>query len=127
MKKREASITTRLKLWWQSVAVESCPIEVKHTRGKKTFTMSELKEHQIDWLNAATTEMGCWWKIPDTGFGSSPFDVLFYKNSNAYVIIAFPVWVVAIHIHDIMLLDLKSLDEDTALQISQYSIQTANI
>ena len=127
MNKQEAQITTKLKKWYHSVAETSGPIEVKHTRGKNTFNLKELSEHQIDWLKAATTNHGCWWKIPDTGYGANPFDVLFYKNAPAYVIIAYPVWVVAIHIDDITLLDLKSLDQDTGLQISRFKVKLLDL
>lgn len=122
MKKLEAEITTKLKSCYHSVAETSGPIEVKHTRGKSRFNLSELKEHQKDWLLAATTERGCWWKIPDTGMGYNPFDVLFYKNAPAYVIIAYPTWVCAIHIHDIVILNSPSIDEETALQLAVYKV-----
>ncbi len=127
MKKLEAEITTKLRLWYLSVAETSGPIEVKHTRGKDRFNMKELKEHQIDWLLAATTEKGCWWKIPDTGFGASPFDVLFYKNADAYVAIAYPTWVCFIHITDIVIINSPSLDEETALQISTFKVLVGNL
>lgn len=127
MKKREANITTKLKLWYHSVAETSGPIEVKHTRGKNTFLMSELKEHQRDWLLAATTEHGCWWKIPDTGFSASPFDVLFYKNAVALVVIAFPTWVVAIHIQDLIIINSPSIDEETALQIAAFKVKLSDL
>ena len=109
------------------VAETSGPIEVKHTRGKERFNMKELKEHQIDALNAATTEEGIWWKIPDTGFGASPFDVLFYKNSDAFVIIAYPTWVCCIHIHDIIIINSPSIDEETARQISRFTVESKNL
>lgn len=127
MNKDEAKVTTKLRVWFQSVATSSCPIEVKHTRGKKVFTMSELKEHQQNWLLAATTDHGIWWKIPDTGYGYNPFDVLFYKNSDAFVVIAFPVWVVAIHIQDILIISSSSLDEETAIQLSVFKVKLSDL
>lgn len=127
MNKLEAQVTTKLKKWYHSVAETSGPIEVKHTRGKKLFTMSELKEHQRDWLLAATTEHGCWWKIPDEGHSYNPFDVLFYKNAPAYVIIAYPTWVCCIHIHDILMINSPSLDEETALQMACFKVKLKDL
>ena len=127
MQKEEAKVTTKLKKWYHSVAETSGPIEVKHSRGKTIFNLRELKKHQRDWLKAATTEHGCWWKIPDVGHGYNPVDVLFYKNAPAYVIIAFPTWVCAIHIDDILILNSPSIDEGTAVQISAFKVLLSDL
>ena len=127
MKKLEADVTNKLKPWIVDVTKVSSPIEVKHTRGKNRFNMRELKEHQIDWLHAATTEQGCWWKIPDTGYGFNPFDVMFYKNSHAYVTIVFPQWACTISIQEIIKITAPSITEDEAVSISTFTMLSSNL
>ena len=105
----------------------SSPWEVKHTRGEATFNMRELKEHQRNWLLAATTPHGCTWKIPDLGNGYAPFDVLHYKNTPAYVAIAFPLFVVVIEIRAILKHTEPSLSEQDALLLSLWSCQTRSL
>lgn len=69
---------------------DSAPIEVKHTRGKDRFNCRELKDHQLDALMACETSGGFTFKIPDSGYGFLPFDLLMYKKATTYVCICFP-------------------------------------
>lgn len=126
MNKDEAAFTTRAKAWIKS-ELPTCAWEVKHTRGKTKFTLSELKEHQINWLVASTKKSGCSWKIPDTGYGYNPFDGFNLKGVQAFVIIAFPTWVVAIEIQTLLLIKEPSITEEKARRISLYSILTRDI
>lgn len=126
MNKDEAEFTTRAKAWIKS-ELPTCAWEVKHTRGKLFFNLSELKEHQINYLKAATSKRGCSWKIPDTGYGYNPFDGFNLKGVQAFVIIAYPTWVVAIEIQTLLLIKESSISEERARRISLYSIQTSNI
>ena len=119
MNKQEAEITPKINKWFRRVAIGSCPFEIKHTRGNNEFEFDELSEHQRNYLVAATTEIGCLWKIPDANMGYNPFDCIFYKNSSAYVIIAFPVWTVVLNILDIdkhfLEQGARAINEDEAL------------
>ncbi len=68
MNKKEADITReKVKYWWLKVCPDSSPCEVKHTRGEKKFPLSELVEHQRNYLLSSATKRGFVWKIPDAG------------------------------------------------------------
>lgn len=126
MNKAEAEFTTRAKAWIKETLPTSL-WEVKHSRGKTLLNLSEIKEHQINWLKAATTKKGCSWKIPDTGYGFNPCDGFNFKNSQGYVIICFPTWTVAIEIQVLLLIKTPSISEEKARRISAYSILTRDI
>lgn len=126
MNKDEAEFTTRAKIWIKT-ELPTCAWEVKHTRGSDRFTMSELKEHQINWLLAATKKGGISWKIPDTGYGYNPFDGFNLKSEFAFVIICFPNWVVAIEIQVMVLIQEASISEEKATRIAAFKIPTSNI
>jgi len=120
MRKQEAALTAVINRWFALIVPQSSPWEVKHTRGGNRFRMAELKEHQRNFLFAATTPTGCTWKIPDLGDGYAPFDTIHYKNTPAYVLIAFPKMLVAIEIRD-MPFDKSSITEEEALRLSLWS------
>jgi penicillin-binding protein-related factor A (putative recombinase) len=124
MQKREAAITTKINKWFSLVVPTSSPWEVKHTRGKNSFPWRELKEHQRNYLFAATTQTGCTFKIEDAGYSHPPFDVLHYKNTDAFVIITFNVWTAVIEIRTVLRLIEKhtSISEEEALENSVYKI-----
>ena len=126
MNKQEAEFTTRAKAWIKS-ELPTCSWEVKHTKGSTRFNLSELKEHQRDWLLASTKKTGASWKIPDTGYGFNPFDGFNLKNEKAFVIIVFPTWVVAIEIQTLLLIKTPSITEEKARLISLHSIQTKDV
>ena len=116
----EANLTAKVNKWMASKVLRSCPWEIKHTRGKDSFAMRELRQHQLDYLEAATTPKGCTWKIPDTGIGYAPFDTIHYKNNVAFVVIVYPEIVVAIHIWDILEVHTPSLHVDDAVKLSEF-------
>jgi len=96
------------------------------------FTLRELKEHQRDYLNAATTKTGCTFKIEDAGFSHPPFDVLHYKNTPAYIIIVYPTNTYAIEIRVLQAWEAsnataKVLPETDAHRLSIYSISNVQL
>lgn len=60
---------------------------------------SAVKDHQLDALVAATTTEGILYKIPDDSRGVKPFDMVYLKNSEGYVIIKYPGFFVIIKVH----------------------------
>lgn len=127
MRKKEASITPKVMKWFAAVAPHSAPVEIKHTRGKKSFNKKELKEHQINWLLACTTERGCTYKLPDTGYGANPFDVLHYKKANSYIVIVYPTIVCAIEIQALLREQGASIDEATAERICSFKVKLQDL
>lgn len=87
--KREALFTSKFKRWLMKNGVSGA-YEIKHTRGKDSFRLNELREHQLDALLAAESLHGFAYKIPDDGIAYKPFDLFFMKRANAYVVICFP-------------------------------------
>ncbi len=120
MKKQEANKTPEVMKAFSLLVPKSAPFEVKHTRGKDYFLMSELKEHQINWLMACGTKKGCTWKIPDAGFSFNPFDCLHYKNNKAYVVIVYTRMAYVIEIHDLIKFKGTKLNEEEAFNLSSY-------
>lgn len=124
MKKHEAIATTKCQGWIRKT-LPTCGWEIKHTRGSTSFRVSELKEHQINWLLATTTHDGAIWKIPDAGYGYNPFDGFLLKDVNGFLIIIYPTWTVAIEIKLFLLKAKKpSISEEEALKIAWFKILT---
>lgn len=120
MQKYEAAITARINKWFSLVVPTSSPWEIKHTRGEATFKLGEIKEHQKDWLLAATTPTGCTMKLPDTARMFNPFDTMHYKNAPAYVIVAFPSFVAAIEIRNLLAFTKTTMTGDEAMNLASW-------
>lgn len=90
LRKKEASWTTTfLKNWvLEETTLPSGPIEVKNTN-LDYISFDAVSPQQRADLLACTTPRGHWWKVADMG-RKNDFDVVFYRNSPAYVIINFP-------------------------------------
>ena len=98
MKKYEAVFTSRFRAYAEKFLVAGA-YELKHTRGKRLFRVSELKEHQTAALQAAKD--GCLvYKIPDDGRAYKPFDVVVLRGVAASVVIRFPEGTVMIDISE---------------------------
>ncbi len=91
MKKREADFSLVLRHWIKAEMPfrDSCAIEVKQTRTNR-LPFSDVQEHQIDALQAASTYMGLLYKAPDDSRGVKPFDFFYMKNAGAWVVIKYP-------------------------------------
>lgn len=90
LKKKEANWTTTfLKKWvLEESTLPSGPIEVKQTP-IDYISFSAVSEEQLSDLLACTTKKGHWWKVADMG-RKNDFDVVFYRNSPAWIIIKYP-------------------------------------
>jgi len=90
LNKKEANWTTTfLKKWvLEETTLPSGPIEVKNTN-LDYISFDAVSPQQRADLLACTTPRGHWWKVADMG-RKNDFDVVFYRNSPAYVIINFP-------------------------------------
>lgn len=122
MKKREAAFTTKY-LPWIRKNLPTCAFEVKHTRGKDTFIMSELREHQRDALLAVVSDTGMSFKIPDTGMSYNPFDGFYMKKVKGYVIISYPTAFVVLNIKDILKVTTPSLSYKAACSIATHVVE----
>lgn len=86
---KEAAFTSRFRLWAKR-NLGTCAVEVKHTRGRDVFHTRELKEHQLMSLLAAQSDTGLAYKIPDDGRAYKPFDMVLYRNSDAWLVVCYP-------------------------------------
>lgn len=120
--KREANWTTKfLKNWvLNHSTLPSGPIEVKQTI-KDNIPFNAVSEQQRADLLACTTPKGHWWKVADMG-RKNDFDVVFYRNSPAWIIIKYPKGFVVIgiitYIAEMERSKRKSLTWDRAQEIS---------
>lgn len=88
------------------------PWEVKSTRGKDIFYTREIKPHQKHALIACTTEEGFTFKIPDAGYAFLPFDGVTFKNSPAFIIVAFPVFFYVFDVNSFPFSEVKIREQD---------------
>lgn len=96
LRKKEASWTTTfLKKWvLEESTLPSGPIEVKNTN-TNSIPFNAVSPEQLADLLACTTKRGHWWKVADMG-RKNDFDVVFYRNSPAWIIIKYPTGFVVI-------------------------------
>lgn len=69
--------------------LQTCIYELKHTRGKNVFTLSELKEHQRTRLDNADSDRGYQYTIPNSSLGNKGVDGVYFRNAVVYVAINF--------------------------------------
>ena len=128
LNKREAKWTTaKLKSWvLDHENFPGGPIEAKQTT-KDYLNFKEVSESQRADLLACTTKRGFWWKVADMG-RKNAFDVVFYRNSPAWVAIKYPQGFVIISIQEYIRemgeSTRKSLTWDRAIDISHICIPT---
>lgn len=90
MQKKEAQFRTEWLATIGRTLIPPMAIEFKHTRGKATFTLRELKKHQHDWLKAIEAGKGVPYTISDSAIGYKPCDSILFGNIPAYVVIKYP-------------------------------------
>lgn len=129
MKKQEATATPKVAKWFLKQIEKSVPFEIKHTRGYNTFNFNEIANHQLVYLEAATTKKGFYWKIEDEPGKFRPFDCISYKNTDAYILIVFPKIVCAIEIREILKIKNKhkSISSKEAEEIADYKINVSEL
>ncbi len=130
MNKQEAKISNKVATWfWKLPETKSYPFEIKHTRGGDRFNFKEISNHQLTWLEAATTKKGFKYKIVDANIGFNPFDYMMYKNTKAYIIIVFPTIIICIEIRKILkyISKKKSINEIDGLKIADFTVKLQDL
>ena len=127
MNKAEQKISPKVAKWFKNTVKKSTPFEIKHTRGSSVFHLNEISNHQLIYLEAATTKKGFIYKIVDANIGFTPFDYIMYKNTEAYVIIVFPNIVCAIEIRKILNYKEKSLPIMEAINIADFTTKQQDL
>lgn len=121
MKKREAQFTLLFRHYLKANPMFSAVFELKQTT-TNSIAFNVVKEHQINALRSVASNAGFLYKIPDDSIGAKPFDLVYYLNAPAYVVIKYPSCFVFIGIETFLLerdrSKRKSLIEDRAKEIS---------
>lgn len=123
MLKYEASFGLVFKSWFRAnkKKFESCVFELKDTRGKASFNVSEWKEEQRDHALACKSDEGNLMRF-SSGTTGMP-DYGFYRNAYAYVVIKYPKAFYVLDADDLNAWKLKSLKESEAEILSIYKIK----
>lgn len=116
--KEEANFGILFRHWIKAnyQLFESASFEIKDTRGKKSFSLAELKEEQRNHALANKSNKGNLIRNSSGTIGAA--DYFFYRNAYAYIVINYPKAFYIIDIDDILNVKEKSLTQDRAKEIS---------
>jgi len=127
MKKREAQFTTDFRHYIRANPPRlPCAIEIKQTT-TNSLLFSAVKEHQRDALLAVKYNVqGFLYKIPDDSRGIKPFDMVYFINTQGYVVIKYPTFFCFIDIDTFLVEEQrskrKSLTDTRAREIAYLSV-----
>lgn len=126
MIKREANFGQTFRHWLKAnpmAFTASAAFELKQTQ-TDSISFSDVQEHQLDALCAAT--YGMLYKIPDDSMGVKPFDMVYLNNAPGYVVIRYPnaFHIISVHrfIAEKAMSKRKSLTEAKAREIALTSV-----
>lgn len=126
MKKREAQFTLLFRHYLKANPIQNSAVfELKQTIND-SIPFNVVKDHQINALKSVKSKYGFLYKISDDSIGIKPFDMVYYFNSPAFVVIKYPECFVIIDIDDFILerntSKRKSLTSDRATKIATHVI-----
>lgn len=113
---KEADFGVTFRHWFKDKQFESCSFELKDTRGKDSFNLSELKEAQRNHGQANKSDKGNLIRVSVGTTGTA--DYLYLRNAYAYIVINYPKSFVVCDIDDICNIKGKSLTYEQAQIIS---------
>src|SRR5665213_2861278 len=87
IKHQETKFSLVFRAWIKANPQYTCSIELKDTRGKGSFPFSEVKQAQIDWALAISSDKGVLIRIEPIVEGMP--DYIWMRNEPAYVIIKY--------------------------------------
>jgi hypothetical protein len=97
LKKHEAHSALDFKQWVIKNLGYSASLEMKDTRGKMTMPYSEIKEEQVQYALAISSDKGAWIRVE--GHNGEP-DYIWLKNTPAFIVIHYPRGFCGISIQD---------------------------
>ena len=125
IKHQETKFSLLFRSWIKAHPRYTCSIELKDTRGKNSFPFSEVKQAQIDWALAISSDKGVLIRIQPIVEGLP--DYIWMRNEPAYVIIKFSHSFSIISIGTFVLekerSKRKSLTEERAKEISVITVK----
>ena len=96
MLKRESNFAVLFRHWLKANPQKSASYELKDTRGKRSFTMSELKQEQIDYALAIESDRGVLLRTVAVSAGMP--DYIYLRGERAFIAIRYPEGFVVISI-----------------------------
>lgn len=112
--------------WLRQNPMNNAVFELKQTK-TNSLPFDAVKEHQINALLACSSPVGFLYKIADdSSVSAKPFDMFYYRNADAYVVIKYPKSFSIISISNFLLeksgSKKRSLTELRAKEISAISV-----
>lgn len=122
MQKHEADFGLLFRSWFRANKrkFDSAVFELKDTRGKPTFALSEWKEAQRNHALACKSDEGNLMRF-SSGTTGMP-DYGYYRNAYAYIFIKYPKAFYVIDADDLLRHPGKSLKEPDANTIAIHSV-----
>lgn len=88
--KREADFQTTFRHWIRANPYRrNAAFELKQTT-TDSIPFSAVSDHQLIALRVAKGGSGLLYKIPDDSRGFKPFDMVYFRNADALVVIKYP-------------------------------------
>lgn len=100
--KREAKFTLRFRSWIKANPMHNAAFELKQTT-TESLSFSAVKEHQINALLAVKRKTGFLYKISDESREIKPFDMFYFRNSYAWIVIKYPKFFVIVDVDHFVL------------------------
>jgi hypothetical protein len=123
MKEKDFSIVFRH--WIKANPRFTCSIEMKDTRGKDSLPFSEVKQAQIDWALAISSNKGVLMRTQAVSEGMP--DYVYLRNEPAYIIIKYPkqfsIITIGNFLHEKEKSKRKSLTKERAEAISVKTVK----
>lgn len=119
-KQTEAKSSLKFRKWLMDNPQITCAYEMKDTRGKQTFRLSEWKAHQRDFAEAIRySKKGV--LIRTEGVVGLP-DYIYMREQPTYVVIKFPQGFAVIDSQTLILEEAKSINWHKACELAHIVI-----
>jgi hypothetical protein len=87
-KQLEAKFGIAFRKWLEGHPHMACTFEMKDTRGASSLPFSEVKDAQIRWGHAVSSDKGVLMRIEPIVEGMP--DYAYFRNSPAYIVVKYP-------------------------------------
>ncbi len=122
--KREAKFTEVFRHWLKAHPRPSAAFEIKQTK-TNSLPFSAVREHQLEAL-LAVQDTGILYKLPDDSRGYKPFDMVYLRKDESFVVIKYPGFFVLIDARafdaEVRYSPRKSLTAERARTISTVAV-----
>ena len=128
MKHKEADFSLIFRHYLRANPMPTASFELKDTRGKSSFLMSELSENQIGYARAIEGNKGVLMRTPAIAEGTP--DYIYLRNTPAHIAIKYPTFFVIIPIRTFIFEKTRSkrrsLTAERAKEIAHITVHLTN-